>query len=79
MAAGLDSISSVELRNAINAQFRIELPATATFDYPTVDGLAQFVVAASGQQGAAAVGVGLQLPAVEVAAVTRVSCAVGSW
>ena len=43
MEAGLDSISAVELRNAVNTDFGLELPATATFDYPSVDALAGFV------------------------------------
>lgn len=44
MEAGLDSIGAVELRNAVNTKFGIELPATATFDYPSADALARFVV-----------------------------------
>lgn len=44
MEAGLDSIGAVELRNAVSIKFGIELPATATFDYPSADALARFVV-----------------------------------
>ena len=44
MEAGLDSIGAVELRNAVNTKLGIELPATATFDYPSADALARFVV-----------------------------------
>lgn len=44
MEAGLDSIGAVELRNDISTKFGIELPATATFDYPSVDALAGFLV-----------------------------------
>lgn len=43
MEAGLDSIGAVELRNTVAAKFGVELPATVTFDYPTLDALAQFV------------------------------------
>jgi acyl carrier protein len=43
MEAGLDSLAAVELRNAIGAKFGIELPATAMFDYPTLDALSRFV------------------------------------
>ena len=44
MEAGLDSIASVELRNAVSAHFELELPATASFDYPTISALAAFVL-----------------------------------
>lgn len=40
---------AVELRNTLVSQFGVELPATATFDYPTVAALAAFIVS----QGAA--------------------------
>jgi acyl carrier protein len=43
MEAGLDSIGSVELRNAVSAKFGVELPATVTFDHPSAGALAQFV------------------------------------
>ena len=43
MEAGLDSIAAVELRNAITARFGVEVPATATFDYPSAGQLAGFV------------------------------------
>ena len=40
MAAGLDSLGAVELRNALAAAFGTELPPTVTLDYPTVSALA---------------------------------------
>ena len=43
MEAGLDSIGAVELRNAVGAKFGVELPATVTFDHPSVAALAQYV------------------------------------
>ena len=55
MEAGLDSIGAVELRNAVGAKFGIELPATASFDYPTAHALAVHVAAhASPNPGGAA-------------------------
>ena len=45
----------MELRNALGAAFGLQLPATVTFDYPTVDALAGYV---SGQLAAAAGGDG---------------------
>ena len=43
MEAGLDSIGAVELRNAVSAKLGVELPATVTFDYPTISALAQYI------------------------------------
>lgn len=43
MEAGLDSLGAVELRNALGAKFGTELPATVTFDYPSVSALARFL------------------------------------
>lgn len=43
MAAGLDSLGSVELKNGLERRVGLELPSTLVFDYPTVNGLAGFL------------------------------------
>jgi acyl carrier protein len=48
MEAGLDSIGAVELRNAVAAKFGVDLPATATFDFPTLGALAAHVAGPRG-------------------------------
>lgn len=46
MESGLDSLGSVELRNSLSEMFGTELPATVTFDYPSIAALAVFVKSA---------------------------------
>ncbi|MFJ5533128.1 SDR family NAD(P)-dependent oxidoreductase [Streptomyces sp. NPDC093261] len=43
VSLGLDSLASVELKNALEAVFRIPLPASTLFDHPAVRPLAAFV------------------------------------
>ena len=42
MAAGLDSLSSVELTNALQRKLGMQLPPTLVFDYPSVNAIAEF-------------------------------------
>ena len=44
MDAGLDSLGAVELRTTLASRFAMDLPATLTFDYPTVRALSQYLV-----------------------------------
>ena len=44
MEAGLDSLGAVDLRNSVSSAFGVELPPTATLDYPTIDALAKYIV-----------------------------------
>ncbi len=43
MEAGLDSLGAAELRNALGSEFGTDLPATVTFDYPSIAELASFL------------------------------------
>ena len=43
MAAGLDSLGAVELRNAVSSSVGMQLPGTLIFDYPSVSAIASFV------------------------------------
>ncbi len=40
---GMDSLTSVELRNELQRQFDVKMPTTLTFDYPTVADLAEYL------------------------------------
>ena len=48
MEAGLDSLGAVELRNALSARLAMELPATLTLDFPTIEALTAHLVALHG-------------------------------
>ena len=45
MEAGLDSLGAVELRSALSSAFNVELPATLTFDHPTIAALGRHLAA----------------------------------
>lgn len=40
----MDSLASVELRNALSAKFNVELSPTAVFDHPTIDAIVRHIL-----------------------------------
>lgn len=52
MEAGMDSLTAVELRTALINAFKVDLPSTVTFDYPTVASLARCISAEVESTGA---------------------------
>lgn len=55
LQAGLDSLGAVELRNAVVAEFSINVPPTLAFDYPSISALAAFIAASVEPQAASPV------------------------
>ena len=51
MDAGMDSLMAVELRNSLAAALGKDLPATAVFEYPTIETLAQYLAGRFSPEG----------------------------
>ena len=61
MESGLDSIGAVELRTSLSNSFGLELPATLTFDYPTVSALSKYLAGMLSQSAVQQVRVAYQI------------------
>jgi len=59
MAAGLDSLGAVELRNSLEGSFGMQLPSTLVFDYPTVDSISEFLAGKLGSKSSAGGAMGI--------------------
>jgi len=44
MESGIDSLASVELRTQLQAEFRLNLPSTVMFNYPTISTMTELLV-----------------------------------
>ena len=53
MAAGLDSLGAVELKNSLESRLAVQLPSTLVFDYPTTAALSEFLIAKLAPAGSA--------------------------
>nr|WP_116210513.1 type I polyketide synthase [Streptomyces olivoreticuli] len=74
---GFDSLTAVELRNRLNAETALRLPATLVFDYPTPAELARYIrseLLGSGAAAAAAPPVAAVVTDDEPIAIVAMSC-----
>merc|ERR1712066_510343 len=44
MESGIDSLASVELRTQLQQEFRLNLPSTVMFNYPTISSMTSLLV-----------------------------------
>lgn len=66
MASGLDSLASVEFKNALESKLAVSLPATLIYDYPTLSSISKYVASVVPESSRAPQEDGVATPSVAI-------------